>query len=188
MKRTYSINLGGTGFIIDEDAYQRLGNYLDTLTQACAATQDQEVAFDIEQRIAEIFSEKYAQGGIIGLTDVETVIKRMGGPEEIIETRRIRQQETEETVTETIATPPKVKKRLFRDTDNKMLGGVCSGIACYFGIDVVWVRIIAVGLCFLSASTLALVYILLWIIIPAAKTPLQKMQMTGGNDSRGNAC
>lgn len=180
MKKTYNINLGGCGFVIDEDAYETLASYLNTLRDVCTKSGQPETVDDIEMRIAEIFTETCATAPnrILTMGDVEWVIDRMGRPEEIMP----------QAVEEGVATPPpysgkKIEKRLYRDTDNKILGGVCSGLAWYMGVDPVWVRIVAVLLAFLTGSTLIWVYIVLWIIIPAARTPYERMQMMGMDSS-----
>lgn len=192
MKKTYNINISGLPFVIDEDAYNILDTYLTTLGEACSRSGETETATDIEQRIAEIFAEKRCTGReILSREDVTEVIERMGRPEEII-----MESTVEEEAAGTAETPPPynniqspplpVKKRLYRDIDNKILGGVCSGLGWYLSIDPVWVRVITVGLAFLSGSTLALIYIILWIIIPAARTPFQRMQMMGIDPSVSN--
>lgn len=185
MKRTYTINIAGSGFVIDEDAYEMLQSYLSTLNEICGKAGQQETAADIEQRIAEIFMEGFVSTGpqILSLKMIEEVIGRMGAPEVIMEG---------EAVSEAPASPGSVpppfpfteiplKKRLYRDTSHKVIGGVCYGLGWYLGIDPVWIRIIMVVLAFASASIMVLVYIILWIAIPAAKTPYERMQMMGMN-------
>lgn len=190
MKKTYSIHISGYIFIIEEDAYDTLNSYLMTLGEICNRAGEKETAADIEQRIAEIFEEKRTVEGrsVISLVDVEEVITRMGAPEEIVD-------DVELPPTPGGETPPPphapigqvpVRKRLYRDLDNKVLGGVCSGIGWYLNIDPVWVRIIAVLLAFLSGSTLVLIYIILWIAIPGARTPYERMQMMGMDSSMRN--
>lgn len=192
MKKTYNINIAGFGFVIDEDAYETLDSYLSTLQEICIKAGEGETAQDIEQRIAEIFSEDLNASSrrIITLEDVETVIMRMGAPEEIIELGAAdvsKQQAVEETVTpQATAFKMPGRKRLYRDIDDRVLGGVCAGIGWYFNIDPVWVRVIAVACAFLSASTIAVVYIILWIVVPPAKKPIQQMQMMGMDPSMQN--
>lgn len=192
MTKTVNINLAGTPFTIDEPAYRMLEEYLDTLQEVCDNAGQPETAADIEQRIAEIFSEQFSPApGIIGLRDVEKVIARIGSPGEIVDIE-IETDGEQATVREKVHTTPPplvsvpMKKRFFRDTRGKMLGGVCAGLAWYIGIDVVWVRLIAVALCFLSVSTMAIVYIILWIVVPEATTPLEQMQMMGMESTVSN--
>lgn len=186
MKKTYNINISGQSFLIYEDAYAMLYTYLTTLDELCSRVGEKETADDIELRITEIFSEHYAMcpAYIISLEEVEEVITRMGAPEEIVGVEPESAGAGEEVEVEVHAdcTPPPlypqpVQKRLHRDPDNKVLGGVCSGLAWYMKVDTVWVRLIAVLITLLSGSTLVLVYIVLWIVVPLAVTPYQKMQM-----------
>ncbi|MDE7159523.1 MAG: PspC domain-containing protein [Muribaculaceae bacterium] len=190
MKQTYNINIAGRPYIIDADAYEMLHDYLETLRHAFAKEADSsELLDDIEARIAELLSEDLEATGssIVTIREVRGIISRIGRPEEMVEI------EVEADVNvNTQATPPPMPggaippqpcstlpKRLFRDPNDKLLGGVCSGIAAYLGIDPTWVRLIVVVLCFLSFSTVAIVYFILWIVIPEATTPLQRMQMRG---------
>lgn len=192
MNKTVNINLGGSPFIIDEPAYRLLDEYLRSITQVCGAAGQPETAYDIEQRIAEILYERYPGKGIVGQEDIREIISRIGEPDEIVEGEAPPESDTPEavhTATAAAATPPQVpfsQKRLYRDPRNKILGGVCSGLAWYFGIDPVWVRLVFVGLCFLSLSTLVIVYVILWIVVPEARTPAEQLQMMGMESSVSN--
>lgn len=189
MKKTYNINISGYGFIIDEDAYQLLDSYLNTLSEICKKNSEEETAADIEQRIAEIFADQAENSDIkiISLKDVEGVIERMGSPEDILDTDTCMKSDASEAVSPPIFTASlPIKKKLYRDLNDKVLGGVCSGLGWYLGIDPVWIRVLTVVGIFLSASWLIWLYIILWIVIPAAKTPLQRMQMMGMNASMQN--
>lgn len=199
MKKTININLAGYPFTIDDDAYQMLKDYLDTIRYAFETNEDTEdLATDIESRIAELLIEN-ENGGvrIITLNEISKVIERIGKPSEFIEvdetiqSRDARDNMEETEIKEEKITPPPynprnqysrnpfARKKLFRDPQNSMLGGVCSGFAFYLNIDVTIVRILTVLLFFLSATTVAIAYIILWIVIPEARTPLQRMQMMG---------
>lgn len=187
MKKTYNINISGASFTIDEDAYDMLESYLNTLAQIGGRTGQRETAADIEQRISEIFIERQQRSPlspIISLADVQEVIGRMGSPEEIMDV------EVEAHAGASVPPPlygaPPVQKRLYRDIDNKMLGGVCSGLAWYLGIDVVWVRLIMVALAFITGSIMVLIYIVFWIVVPPARSPYERMQMMGMNPSVTN--
>lgn len=194
MKKTYNINISGYGFIIDEDAYEMLHSYLSTLNAICERSGEMETAADIEQRIAEIFSEKFGNFGpsIITCIDVEDVIRRMGSPEEIVDMSAASSCNPAGESQRMPPPPPPVmntapiKKRLYRDVQSRVLGGVCSGIGWYLGIDPVWIRVIAVILFFISGSIVALIYIILWIVIPAARSPFERMQMMGMDPSMQN--
>lgn len=191
MKKTFNINIGGMVFTIDDDAYTLLNDYLKTLENAFSRqSEGKEVVADIETRVAELLQEVIAQGSlVITVADVEHVIARIGKPEDIVDVEA-ENMETPEgesikiDVNETTATPPpfnpeRFHRKLFRDPLNGILGGVCAGLGEYFGIDVSLMRLIAVILLFASAGTATLIYIILWIVLPEAVTPLQRMQLTG---------
>lgn len=200
MKKTININLGGFPFIIDEDAYNMLQDYLDTIRYAFDTGDDAgEIAADIESRIAELLMEK--EGGkvrIVTISEISDVIERIGKPEEIFEINEktkfdsASQTPLEEEIDlkETVSPPPfnqygnnpgqrQIRKRLFRDPQNVLLGGVCSGLAAYLNLDPTLVRLITVVLFFLSGTTVAIAYVIMWIVVPEAKTPFQRMQMKG---------
>lgn len=199
MKPTLNINLAGYPFVIDDDAYRLLKDYLDTIRYAFESKDDvEDLASDIESRIAEILLEK--ENGhvrIVTIEEISKVIERIGRPSEFIEidedsveNKSDEGEIKEEKVFEEKFTPPPydslkysqnpfVRKRLFRDPQNSMIGGVCAGLAHYLHIDVTVVRLLTVLLFFLSATTVAIVYIILWIVVPEARTPLQRMQMMG---------
>lgn len=205
MKKTFNINLAGYPFIIDEDAYNLLKDYLDTIRYAFDTKDDTgEIAADIESRIAELLLENESGNvRIVTLDEVSQVIARIGKPSEFIDIEEISESEKsgqseevfeqeikmENDKTSTFATPPPYnssrqygvppRKKLFRDPQNSMLGGVCSGLAIYLNMDVTIVRILTVLLFFLSATTVAIAYVIFWIVVPEASTPLQRMQMMG---------
>lgn len=198
MKKTLNINLAGYPFTIDEDAYQLLKDYLDTIRYAFETKDDTgEIANDIESRIAEILVDN-EEGcvRIITLEEISKVIERIGKPSEFIETEEFFDYKTTEETVETRninpVTPPPyhshpqeyqrnpfARKKIFRDPQNALLGGVCSGLAVYMNVDVTVVRLITVLLFFLSATTVAIAYIILWIVVPEARSPIQRMQMMG---------
>lgn len=180
MKKTYNINLGGIVFHIDEDAYDLLDKYITNLRIHFSKEEGaEEIVHDMELRISELFSERLNEKKeVITLTDVEEIIAQMGKPEELSEETT---QDTNDTIKE-----GKGPKQLFRDPDNKVIGGVCSGIAAYLGWDVTAVRIvlIALALPFILNGTLILngvviAYIIAWIIIPEATTATEKLSMKG---------
>lgn len=189
MKKTFNINISGRIFTIDEDAYFLLKDYLDTLSHAFNRGGNEEIVVDIEGRISEIFAERNSYDSIvITINDVNEVITRIGRPEELLEEEiDIVDSSSEEEikVKETVTPPPyplpevKIQKKLYRDSSKGIIGGVCAGLAAYFGMDVTWVRLIMIALCFLSLSTISIIYIILWIVLPDAQTPIQKLEMTG---------
>lgn len=203
MKKTLNINLAGFPFIIDEDAYNLLKDYLDTIRYAFETNDDTEdLASDIESRIAEIlFENENREGKIVTFDEISRVIERIGKPSDFIEVdENINLHESgdnPEVKIEEVVTPPPyeqpkpsrnpfIRKKIFRDPQNAMIGGVCSGLASYLGIDVTIVRLLTVLLFFLSATTVAIIYIILWIVVPEARTPLQRMQMKGEEPSVEN--
>ncbi len=199
MKQTLNINIAGNVFTIDNDAYMLLNDYLDTLQHAFGRNDEgQELIIDIETRIAEIFAQLIEGGqNVITLKDVEAIIARIGRPEEMLEVSdEFDLNSGDEKVTiECHPVPPpyvppvKVQKKLYRDPQGSMLGGVCMGLSWYTGIDVTWIRLITVALClgplftfgnvFSSVFGVSIIYLILWIVVPEAKSPLQRMQMMG---------
>lgn len=164
-------------FTIDEDAYAVLKQYLDDIaTYFDKELGKEEIIADIESRFAEEFSQnKSAVKQVISLEDVNTIIATMG---------RVEDFSSEEPKTKTQTESPREggtaegPRRLYRDTDNAILGGVSSGIANYFSVDPVFIRILFVVFTFAGGFAIPL-YIILWIVTPKAETPLQKAEMKG---------
>jgi phage shock protein PspC (stress-responsive transcriptional regulator) len=181
MIRTVSINLGGIVFQIDEDAYESLRRYLDSVTQYYKYQEGRdEIVSDIESRFAEIFSESLAKTGfdVISLGDVEEVVEIMGRPEDF-DGEGERFDAGEGTAS---AGPRRTRgKILYRDKDRAVLAGVCSGLSAYWGIaDPLWLRLAFIATALFSAGTVGIVvYIILWIVVPEATTSSQKLEMTG---------
>lgn len=183
MKKTFNINLGGIVFHIDEDAYELLDNYLSNLRIHFEQEEGaEEIVHDMELRISELFSERLNdRKQVITLTDVEEIIAQMGKPEEFSDdTTQDTSNHNQESADE------KGAKRLFRDPDNKVIGGVCSGIAAYLGWDVTLLRIIFIILAlpffandFIILNWIVISYIVGWIIIPEANTAPEKLSMKG---------
>ena len=180
MKKTFNINLGGIVFHIDEDAYDLLDKYLSNLRIHFSKEEGaEEIVHDMELRISELFSERLNEKKqVVTLKDVEEIIAQMGKPEEFSDDTT---QDTNEYIKE-----EKGPKRLFRDPDNKVIGGVCSGIAAYLGWDVTAVRIIFIALALpfilngsLILNGVVIAYIIAWIIIPEANTAAEKLSMKG---------
>lgn len=193
MNKTISINLGGTFFHIEEAAYQQLDEYLNGIHTYFSKEEGcEEIVDDIESRIAEMFSElleKYKRQVVLP-ADVKNMITIMGKPEQFDDPTLIDTTEnTQNNPTKKIpfsnqnhnssANEGKATKRLYRDTDDKIIGGVCSGLSAYFGIaDPVWLRIAFAVLFFVYGYGLML-YIVLMIILPKAKTSSEKLAMRG---------
>lgn len=171
MNRTLTINIGGLVFHIEEQAYQRLDQYIKAIRRSIAIEEQDEVVQDIELRIAEIFNSKITTTKqVITSEDVDEVIQIMGRPEDYSIDDENNYQHTEQTYYR--------EKKLFRDTDNRILGGVLAGLAHYFKIDTIWVRLIFIFLVFFYGTGI-LLYFVLWIIIPSAKTASEKLDMMG---------
>lgn len=166
MKKTININLAGFFFYIDEDAYEALQKYLNNIRTYLGNTEGrEEIIDDIESRIAELFSEKQKQ--VITLNEVNEVIEVMGQPEDYMS----EEEPEEKTVGQ------QSNKRLYRDPDSTVLGGVCSGVGHYLNIDAVWIRLIFLAMIWSGVSILF--YFILWAIIPKAETTAQKLEMKG---------
>ncbi|ASB49303.1 PspC domain-containing protein [Alkalitalea saponilacus] len=186
MKRTISINIASTAFFIDEDAYGRLNDYLRKLESWFSGKDGgQEIINDIENRFRELFLERInPKTGVITLSMVDEVIAIMGQPEDFIpDGEEIPESEFASAGS---AGSNRSSKRMYRDIDDKVLGGVCSGLAAYFNLDPVFVRILFVLLTFFSFGTGLVVYIVLWIAVPAAYTLSQKLEMRGENVTISN--
>ena len=170
MKKTYTINLSGKIFHIDEDALEKLQEYINTLKTYYTREEDgNEIMDDIENRIGELFTEslKGQFREVVTLEDVDQAIATMGTPDDIID-------EDEQPRT----SPSKQAKKLYRNPDDKILGGVAGGMAAYWGISSLLIRICFVLLC-CYYGIFIIIYIILWIAVPKAKTTKQKLEMKG---------
>lgn len=188
MKKTLTVNLGGTVFNIDDDAYRLLDNYLCNLKLHFSKEAGaDEIVDDIERRISELFAEKLSAGlQVITIADVEEVITRMGKPEDMESGEESGESasgsknagkgngtwngDTSSTTT---------RRRLYRNPDDKMLGGVVSGLAAYLGWDVTLLRLLLLVILICGYGTLIPVYIVCWLIIPEARTAAEKLNMRG---------
>jgi phage shock protein PspC (stress-responsive transcriptional regulator) len=175
MKETTTINISGIIFHIDLDAYERLKAYFQELKKRFGDNEEgKEIINDIELRIAEILQEKLTdKKQVVSIEDVDNVIETMGHPEDF----ESDSEEEEKAYKE----EPRVEfkeKALYRDPDNTVLGGVCSGLGHYFGLDPVIIRVITVLFTIFYGVGL-LIYIILWAFIPKATTTAQKLEMKG---------
>jgi phage shock protein PspC (stress-responsive transcriptional regulator) len=171
MKITLSVNLGGYSFNIDEDAYSELKRYLKNLELHFAGEESStEILSDIESRIAELFRSKltsYKQ--VITIDDLNNVISVLGTPEDISDNERT-------SAKDKFSSPG--YHRMYRDTDHRMIGGVCAGMGAYWNMDPWIVRLIFVVVTMLGGLGL-LVYLILYIVLPEARTTAQKIEMKG---------
>jgi len=172
MKKTFTINISGTIFHIEEDAYEILQKYLVNLKNHFGSGEEgKEIIADIEARIAEIFSEKSSdERMVVTIEMVNEIVEIMGTPEDFAE---------EEGEEEPVIDEAKRKRRLYRDPEHRVLGGVCGGLSAYFNMDPVILRIIFVVLIFATSSVALLAYIILWIAVPKAINTTQRLEMRG---------
>ncbi len=171
MNKIMNISIGGIIFHVDEEAFEKLKKYLEEIKKHFNKSKGgEEIISDIEGRIVELFQQKLnSKKEVINMADVDEVIAIMGKPSDF-----------EEDVENEYVDPDirqVVKKRLFRDIDNRMIGGVCSGLGAYFKLDTVWFRL---GFVIVTLSGLSiLAYLILWVIIPPARTVSEKLEMQG---------
>jgi len=191
MIKTVSINLNKVVFQIDEDAYEALKQYLNSLNQYYKYTEGRdEIVSDIEARLAELFTESFERSGfdVISMGDVEEVIEVMGRPEDFDDDGE-RMEEGEGTdqsrssagSSSSGGTTTIKGKRLYRNPDDAIIAGVSSGLSSYFGIDdPIWIRIVFILFTIGTLGTIGpIVYILLWVILMPAETSSQKLEMKG---------
>lgn len=171
MKETTTINISGIVFHIDQDAFALLQDYITELKKRFGQSDEsKEIIHDIELRIAEILQETLTdKKQVVNQEDIEQIIETMGHPEDI---------ESEEEIYEEKSFNYHRNKRLYRDTDNLVLGGVCSGLGHYFGLDPVIIRLLTVVFTAFYGIGL-LIYIVMWAFIPKAETASQKLEMKG---------
>lgn len=176
MEKTISITIGRAIFMIEEDAYDRLDKYLSSLKKYFSSLADsQEIVADIESRIAEKFLEKIKEGKrqAVNLSDVEEVASSMGEASDM--SKEEDGVEKEDSKKENSDIP----KRFFRNSDDVVIAGVASGLAAYFGIDPLVIRLIFILLTVFGGGSGILIYIILWVITPEAKTASEKLEMRG---------
>ncbi len=184
MKKNINVNISGLLFNIDEDAFAALQSYLDRLKYYFGNDDSgTEIINDIESRISEMMQEKLSESkSVITIEDVSAIIKIMGEPGEIedeteFENEGQKQQQSKQQSTQANHTNYTGKRKLYRDPDDKVIGGVSSGLGYYFGISPIWIRLAFIALTFFGMSII--VYIILWIIIPEARSTSQKLEMRG---------
>ena len=183
MNKIVKVSIAGVGFTFDAEAFEVMKNYLDTLEKAYSTTNEgREVVADIEARIAELILNQQEASKIVDVAFAQRIVEQLGYPEDM-------PKEEEATA--------KLERRLYRNSEGAKLGGVCSGLGTYFGVDpsflrigiflpmVLWLALNAMDLdglgdCFGSIFLMCvLLYFTLLIAVPMAKTPRQKMEMRG---------
>lgn len=171
MKEITRIHLAKTPYDIELDAKEVLQKYLSEIKQMMGS---EDTMYEIEARMVELLGERGVQNnGIITMSDVEDLRSKMGLPKEFSDS-----ESTEDSQAD-LAPSNSPAKRLMRDTDNAIFGGVCAGIAAYWGINPLWVRLLFIISPFITFGTALLVYIIIWISLPEAKTAAEKLQMRG---------
>jgi phage shock protein PspC (stress-responsive transcriptional regulator) len=178
MKKTFTANISGMVFHIDEDAYEKLNLYLARIKEKLSLDHGRdEILNDIEARIAEMLQEKLtASKKVITLEDVRYVIEQLGEPEQFEEAAE--ETAAHETHSRKTYYREKSEKRFYRDPDDKYIGGVAGGLGAFFDIDPTWIRVAFVVFTFLYGFG-PLVYIILWIVVPKARTTAEKLEMRG---------
>lgn len=168
MNEITRIHLAKTPYNIENQAHTALRSYLDAIQKALHA--DSDAMREIESRMTELLADRGVGGDmVIAMADVEALQKQLGDPKDF----------AGEEITDDDSDAQAPKKKLMRDTSNAMLGGVCSGIAAYFGWDAVWVRIAAVILLFITSGVMIPIYIVLLVVMPEARTAADRLEMTG---------
>lgn len=184
MKSVKHVNLGGHAIIIDDDAHEHLDVYLKSVDRSFAHLEGRaEILQDIELRIAELLQEQLKGRSIVSIPDVEAIINIMGQPEEFSDTEHSLSDDPKPLFENYNRGDDSIKfrpgKKLFRDPENKVIGGVCSGISSYVGIaDPVWVRLIFV-LMFFGGGFGGMIYLILLIVVPKAVTAADRLAMKG---------
>ena len=185
MKKTLTVNLGGTIYRIDEDAYNLLDTYLKNLRYHFRKEEGaDEIIADMESRIGEHFDEILSHGLLVITIDhVEQVIEQMGKPEQLnggdADADSGNPEADKEKKEANSTTGGDVKRRLFRNPDDRVLGGVASGLAAYLGWDATWMRLGLVILGFSIPFLFLFLYVIAWIVVPLARTATDKLQMKG---------
>ncbi len=177
MEKVVRVSIANVAFVLEEDAYKGLDAYLSELKAHYSAHENgSEIIDGIEERMADLFLERIPNGGVVPVATAEEVIALLGRPDDI-------EQETGEAPK--VNNTPTLARRLYRDPDKRVLGGVCGGLSAYFNVDVVWIRLLFVGLAFgmtfvhHSVFVILGIYIVLWIVVPKARTVTQKYAMRG---------
>jgi phage shock protein PspC (stress-responsive transcriptional regulator) len=187
MNKTLSIGLAGFSFTIEEHAYIKLSDYLNALRSSLDASEADEVMHDIEIRMVEIFRDSLGKREVVNDSDVERVIAQIGTPEKIEEQEEAYYSEKNtKNNSNGQGTAYSDKKQLFRDPERQKIAGVCAGLAHYVGMDITAMRAIWLGVFILgiftaaiSSSLIALLYVILWIVLPKAETAADYLKMKG---------
>lgn len=186
MKKTNNISLGGYAFVIEEDAYEALGRYIEKVRSGASADVREELVADIEERLAEIFLERCGRGVVVDLKTVDDAAARIGIPED----NGTKDHGTGSDGQSNGGTSADfLKRKLFRDTDNRIMGGVIAGLSNWIGMDPLPLRLVIAVLFVMTffgswhtqqfAVGLLFLYVLMWVIVPAPKTVEDKCKAKG---------
>lgn len=183
MNKTLSVNIGGMVFHIEEEAFHSMHKYLDAIKGYFTASDGRdEIIQDIEARIAEMFQERLGSTRqVVTLADVDHVKSTLGRPEQYVMDDVADEEFNQESAQRT----KNSYRRLYRDPDDKVIGGVCAGISHYIGIDPLWLRL-AFAVSFFIFGSGFLLYLLLIVIMPKAISPSEKLEMKGEKVSLSN--
>ncbi len=171
MKKNFTVNIGGIIFHIDDDAYELLSQYIESLkTHFKYENGKEEIIADIELRIAEMFQERITDDKqVIAIEDVNSVIMIMGKPSDF----------SEEHISEKTNTDGSYSKRFYRDPDNKTIGGVCSGLAAYFHTKALYIKLAFILVTIMGVGAGFIAYLVLWLVAPEARSTAEKLEMRG---------
>lgn len=176
MKKTINVAIGGCSFIIDEDAYAALDNYIerfkDVLSKNGGST---DVIDELEVRIADLLKSRLAGQEVIDLGMAQEVIGQLGYPEGF---NGENPEEEKSDASYSGSDGERPVRKLFRNPDDKKIAGVCSGIALFLGVDVTLIRIIFL-IALICGSAGFWIYLVIWIAAPEAKTPAEKCELRG---------
>lgn len=176
MKKTVQVNIGGCAFNVDEESYSLIDEYLGGLKRYYSNTIDgKEIVEDIEERMAELLLERCGTGNVVSVADARHIIGILGAPSAF----------AEESGADSSKPLEKPKKRLYRNPDGRIIGGVCNGLAAYWNFDVTLIRLIT-AILFLASFTsehivllIPILYILCWIAMPNADTVQKQCELRG---------
>lgn len=182
MNTTHKVSIGGMAFVVEESAFNELKTYIDRLENHFRVRPDgNEIVADIEARIAELLNGKLLNPEqLVTIADIRDVLSQVGDPAEMEDGA----EQPERPSDSQSYYEPRATRRLYRSIDNKIVGGVCSGIASYLNTDPVWVRILFVALTIVGSPiafgwAIPLIYVILWVSLPVAVTVAQKLEMEG---------
>jgi len=182
MKKVLNVGLGGVPFVIDEDAYARLGSYLQHYRNKLSSqgnTGENEIMDDLEERIADLLKSKLNPSAqVVSLSMVEDITAQLGMPDGSAEPIDTTTNDTNTFSGSPFWTEDGAPHRLYRDPDQKAVAGVCSGLAAYFNVDVALIRIVFL-LLLLCGSAGGWIYLIIWVVTSKATTPEQKCELRG---------